>query len=167
MRPFLSCLVTALTVPLTAHAQAPKPVEVINLPAVQEVTGTVEVVNPDPLPVSIPEPLQVEVVNHPPATIVLTVPARIGFVSFAPPHDGDFSDVTPGFEHLVGNRRPDLYCARHIPGTFQCSVAKYRVFADAAARHEAWENWPEEGAWVRPISSVSTESCWADVGRER
>ncbi len=42
MRLFLSILVTALIIPLTAHAQAPKKVEVINLPL------AVEVVNPAP-----------------------------------------------------------------------------------------------------------------------
>jgi hypothetical protein len=42
MRRFLSALVTALIVPLAAHAQAPKPVEVINDPL------EVEVVNPAP-----------------------------------------------------------------------------------------------------------------------
>ena len=42
MRLFLSALVTALIVPLTAHAQAPKQVEVINDPL------AVEVVNPAP-----------------------------------------------------------------------------------------------------------------------
>jgi len=42
MRLFLSALVTALIVPLAAHSQAPKPVEVINDPL------AVEVVNPAP-----------------------------------------------------------------------------------------------------------------------
>ncbi len=43
MRLFLSALVTALVVPLAAHAQAPKQVEVINDPL------AVEVVNPAPV----------------------------------------------------------------------------------------------------------------------
>ncbi len=42
MRPFLSCLVAALIVPLTSSAQAPKQVEVINLPEIQ----AVEIFNP-------------------------------------------------------------------------------------------------------------------------
>jgi len=42
MRLFLSTLLTALIVPLAAHAQAPKQVEVINDPL------AVEVVNPAP-----------------------------------------------------------------------------------------------------------------------
>ena len=53
MRLFSLGLLTALFVPLAAYAQAPKQVEVTNLPAVQEVTGTVEVTNDAANPVEV------------------------------------------------------------------------------------------------------------------
>ena len=63
MHLFLSILVIALTVPFAAHAQAPKPVEVINNPLAVEVTTPITIV--EPVAVEITEPLAVEVVNPP------------------------------------------------------------------------------------------------------
>ena len=53
MRPFSVALLTALAFPLAALANPIKQVEVTNLPAVQEVTGTVEVTNDVANPVEI------------------------------------------------------------------------------------------------------------------
>ena len=63
MRLFLSILVTALTVPLAAYAQAPKQVEVINDPL------AVEVVNPAPAS----PPVRWQLVGFTAATMIGTV----------------------------------------------------------------------------------------------
>jgi hypothetical protein len=63
MRLFSSALLIAALVPLAALAQSTKQVEVTNLPAVQDVTGTVEVTNDAANPVEIVG--EVEITNLP------------------------------------------------------------------------------------------------------
>jgi hypothetical protein len=76
MRLFSAALLTALFVPLAAFAQSTKQVEVINLPAVQDVTGTVEVTNDAANPVEIAG--EVAVTNLPTPTVA----ARYQLVGF-------------------------------------------------------------------------------------
>ena len=76
MRLFTIGLLIVLFVPLAAYAQAAKQVEVTNLPAVQEVTGAVEVTNDTANPVEVTG--DVTVANLPPPTAA----ARYQLVGF-------------------------------------------------------------------------------------
>ncbi len=76
MRLFSLGLLTVLFVPFAAYAQAAKQVEVTNLPAVQEVTGSVEVTNDTANPVEVTG--NVAVTNCPTPTGT----ARYQFVGF-------------------------------------------------------------------------------------
>jgi hypothetical protein len=87
---------TALVVPLVAFAQSTKQVEVINLPAVQDVTGTVEVTNDaaSPVPVEVTnqpaacQPLRWQLVGYTVATVV----GNDGFLNHSKTCAAEFAD---------------------------------------------------------------------------
>lgn len=157
----------ALTLSLATVAQADDDHRPGHGPRTQpvEVVAPVTVEVQDPLPVEVQEPLQVEVTNPPEAfPDVLQVEVvggqsntvyvgRLvdGFVGFAPPHDGDFRSFPAGYEDVPYGNRIDLYCAYSFPGSRQCennwgSFMDY--FPDPASAFDAWDSWPDEGAWV-------------------
>jgi len=108
VRLFSAALLTALVVPFAVFAQSIKQVEVINLPAVQDVTGTVEVTNDASNPVKVVG--EVEVTNLPAAS----APWRFQLVGFT-------TATFLGTEGSLGFTRA---CDAEFPSSRWCTSAE-------------------------------------------
>ena len=141
MRLFLSTLLAALIVPLAAHAQAPKQVEVINDPL------AVEVVNPAPPS----PPVRWQLVGFTAATMVGTVGpleiARVCAAEFAgsrtctsaeildttdPPVVNGEAWVRPAFLFGLGTTPLDASGVREHYLDYSCNSGAFALRVDAA-----------------------------------
>lgn len=145
MRLFSIALLIAALVPLAAQAQSIKQVEVINLPAVQDVTGTVEVTNDAANPVEIAG--EVEVTNLPAASGA----ARFQLVGFT-------SETYTGA--MGGNFGVTQKCQLEFPNSRMCNEVEVSETTSIPSGLTG-------DAWGNPLGRFRSQTCdWWTRGEE-